>query len=322
MNYLFFSLCSIFFFYPFFLQSVFYEESALFSGEYSENYIIRWAFQKLCDFSFGPRRDPFSWPTHSQGVSFDPRKVKGGELVFVRDVERFFKTVYRRINHPFIMVTAGEARDKVQKNQIAYLDDKKIIAWFSVHACEYAHPKFCPIPLGIFQEKKYYHHRKNLTHYFSSLRQIPKEKLLYMNFGDVKGKKAERAEVGKIFSAVEYCFKAEKRLPFLEYMQQMSECKFTLSPPGYGPDCYRTWEALLVGSIPIVKTSHLDRLFKDLPVLIIDRWDEITEDFLESAYKRFSVKKHAIKRLFIEYWAQKIEKRRRSFLLASGGKGL
>ena len=44
--------------------------------------------------------------------------------------------------------------------------------------------------------------------------------------------------------------------------------KFILSPPGAGFDCHRTWEALYLGAIPIVKTSSLDPLYKDLPVVI------------------------------------------------------
>ena len=45
----------------------------------------------------------------------------------------------------------------------------------------------------------------------------------------------------------------------------MAKAKFALSPGGTGPDTYRTWEALLVGTIPIVKTSQLDNLYSDLP---------------------------------------------------------
>ena len=35
-----------------------------------------------------------------------------------------------------------------------------------------------------------------------------------------------------------------------------------------------------MGAIPIVQTSPLDRLFEGLPVLIVNEWEEITEEFL------------------------------------------
>ncbi len=292
----------------------FKEDSAHFKGNYSENYVMRWAFQELCDYSFDPRVGRYLWPTSSNGVTFDPEKVQGGELIFVRNVELFFKTIYSKIEHPFVMITAGEYRDKVKKEHLACLDDTKIIAWFSVHPCSSTHPKFHAIPLGLVQDKKYYHQRKVLTHRFARLRKAPKTQMLYMNFGDLKGKKPERADVHERFKSARYCYAVQKRLPFLEYMEEMANFKFTLSPPGYGPDCYRTWEALLVGSIPIVKRSHMDSLFEGLPVLLIDDWDQITESFLERSYKRLSRKRHYIQPLFIEYWAQKIKYVRDSFM--------
>ena len=44
---------------------------------------------------------------------------------------------------------------------------------------------------------------------------------------------------------------------------------FVLSPHGGGYDCHRTWEALLLGCIVIVKTSKIDSMYDDLPVLIV-----------------------------------------------------
>lgn len=50
--------------------------------------------------------------------------------------------------------------------------------------------------------------------------------------------------------------------------------RFIVSPHGGGLDCHRTWEALLLGSIPVVKTSSLDALYKDLPVVVVNDWNE------------------------------------------------
>ena len=100
----------------------------------------------------------------------------------------------------------------------------------------------------------------------------------------------------------------------IEYMKEMAYFKFTLSPRGYGPDSYRNWEALLVGSIPIVSSSHLDPLYADLPVLIIHDWREITQEFLEKKYEEMKAKKFNIEKLFMEYWRKKIESIREEFL--------
>ncbi len=64
---------------------------------------------------------------------------------------------------------------------------------------------------------------------------------------------------------------------------------FTLSPPGAGPDCYRTWEAIIAGSIPIVleeSTPEFDFLF---PIWRIGSFEEInrlTSDDLLQKYRQ------------------------------------
>lgn len=56
---------------------------------------------------------------------------------------------------------------------------------------------------------------------------------------------------------------------------------FSISPPGNGLDCHRTWEDLVLGCIVIVKTSPINSLFKGLPVVIVQDWSEVTADNLE-----------------------------------------
>ena len=148
---------------------------------------MRWHFQSMCHHVYDPRTNIYMWPSSPEGLTFDPRDVKEGDLVFVRDMPRFMKKLHPKIKHPYIMVTAGECRDQVTVEHLAYLDDPKIIAWFAVHHdCYETHPKFHQIPLG-FSDKKYYEPRKELTHHFAQLRSAPKTKLLYSNFGDLKG---------------------------------------------------------------------------------------------------------------------------------------
>jgi len=63
---------------------------------------------------------------------------------------------------------------------------------------------------------------------------------------------------------------------------------FVISPHGRGLDCYRTWEALFAGCIPIVKTSALDPLYDGLPVAIVQDWREINAASVERWLDRFA----------------------------------
>lgn len=295
----------------------------LYYGEPSENYIMRWHFQALCNHVFDPRTYKWAWPTSTQpgGARFDPRDVKPGDLIFVRDVPLFFEEVHPLIQQPYIMVTHGEFRDTCEDSYLNYLEDEKIIAWFGIHPCKMGHHKYYPLPLGVAQDPKPLsdNKRKRMNTLFKDLREkTVKKKLVYLNFSDDEN--VERQHLRKLLNGKTFCSTQVTRLPFNEYLQEMAQYKFALSPRGWGPDCYRTWEALLVGTIPIVRrgvhdkldirakrrTSQLDILYRNLPVLVVDHWEEITQEFLERKYREITAKQYDITRLYVEYWYEKM----------------
>jgi hypothetical protein len=94
----------------------------------------------------------------------------------------------------------------------------------------------------------------------------------------------------------------------------LSKYKFILSPPGAGLDCHRTWEALYCGTIPIIIESSINELYRDLPVLIVNNWEEITKELLESKYVEIqnNIKndKYNMKKMYMNYWTNEIDKKR------------
>ena len=202
----------------------------------------------------------------------------------------------------------------MKEEYLSYLDDEKIIAWFGIHSCKATHPKFNQLPLGVIQEPNNYKKRKQLHAFFTKVRQESvKEHLLYMNFADLN--KPVRKYVRSLFLKKKL-LQAGSTAALFRLFERNGNCKFTLSPQGLGPDCYRTWEALLVGSIPIVTQSQLDPLFEGLPVLIVSHWDEVTEKLLEEKYEEITSKSYDLSRLYMEYWTAKIDKVRERLLSA------
>ncbi len=55
-------------------------------------------------------------------------------------------------------------------------------------------------------------------------------------------------------------------------------------------------------------------MYKDLPVLIIEDWTEITEEFLNKKYEEFKQKKYNNKKAFASYWLKKIKRRQSEWL--------
>jgi len=82
---------------------------------------------------------------------------------------------------------------------------------------------------------------------------------------------------------------------------------FVVSPYGGGPDCHRTWEALALGCIPIIKSCKMDPLFEGLPVLLVQRWSDVTQDLLDKTIEEFKGKTFNYEKLTLRYWVKQIE---------------
>jgi hypothetical protein len=79
-------------------------------------------------------------------------------------------------------------------------------------------------------------------------------------------------------------------IPRLDTWKNMTQFAFVLSPFGNGLDCHRTWEALLCGCIPIVRTNVFNELFEGLPVLIVEKWEDVTFALLKQTVYEFKLK--------------------------------
>jgi len=84
--------------------------------------------------------------------------------------------------------------------------------------------------------------------------------------------------------------------------QHAIQCAFVLSPHGNGLDCHRTWEALALGCIPIVKSSGIDPLFDDLPVWIVHDWSEVTQEGMATVIRTFKHRTFQMEKLELSYW--------------------
>jgi hypothetical protein len=94
-----------------------------------------------------------------------------------------------------------------------------------------------------------------------------------------------------------------------ETWKEMTKYKFVLSPYGNGYDCHRTYEALVLNCIPIILSKHIDKMIQnlDLPVLIVNNWNEITSELLIDTAKRYNnVSEYSKEKITLSYWINKI----------------
>jgi len=86
--------------------------------------------------------------------------------------------------------------------------------------------------------------------------------------------------------------------------KNISKYTFVVSPFGHGFDCIRTFEALCLGCIVIMKKSFLDIIYTDLPVLLVNEWSDINEELLKNTMINFCNKTFNYDKLKMEYWVK------------------
>ena len=271
---------------------------------HNRNYITGNGFRNCADYNI-----------EGTTCSFNPETVAAGSIIYIEVdyVGYFFNYVFPRIQHPIILISHNGDMPAPGAYK-SYLNDSRIIKWFGQNCDISPHPKFHPIPIGLANAKWQHGNTRIFDTVLDSLstrkdlKQAPK---LYVNISP------HTNQVRKTL------YHALKKQPFVTlaprrelapYLTEMAQHRYTLSPFGNGLDCHRTWEALLVGSIPVVKTSTLDPLYEGLPVIILQDWNEISLAFLEKKYNEICAKTYALEKIFMDYWASLIQNCKQAFL--------
>ena len=237
--------------------------------------------------------------------SFNAANVKAGDIVFVKTDKllRYFKRFHRNIKHPYILLTHNSDLP-IPGAYAKYLDDSKLIAWFGQNVENFSHPKLIPIPIGLANRMWDHGNPDIFLEKIQNLNTFAREFLVYINFS-ISTYPTERTHVYNLFANTPYCtVSGMKALPL--YLDDVLRAKFVLSPRGNGLDCHRTWEALLMGAIPIVRTSSSDSLYDDLPVVIVNSWEEVNQSVLEKKYSEMLLKKYNLNKKYIYYWLELI----------------
>lgn len=250
--------------------------------------------------------------------SLIPEEIAFADMLFVKTdrLEQFFRDLYPHIQTPFILITHNSDMG-APDNYMHYLEEEKILQWYGQNPTIHRHQKFIAIPIGI--NNRYIDDFGNIHNFFKfyayqATRSIKKDHLVGINFHVSTFK--EREAIFNLFASQDYCVNIFANTHY-EYLIKMSHAQYILSPRGNGLDCHRTWEAIIVGSIPIVKTSDLDELFEGLPIIIVQDWADINRQFLEERYEGLQAKLNPIttQKITYGYWEQKLLDAQKQFRL-------
>lgn len=263
-------------------------------------------------------------------------------ILFIRtDLLPYYIHCLQKIDFPYILITASNdvhcvptlfmpPRDKVYSDTVinTVLENKNLIRWYTKNPA-FIHTKLRSVPLGakwqwkttqFFGESKKAHmnifNEHCLTPKQNILNSNLKTGLLYFNFSvgttDAPVYSAHKNIRNVVKNTlIKNNFSFQENMPFPEYIKTLKKYKFSASPPGRGIDTHRTWESLMVGTIPIIMHTTQDHLFEQLPVLLIheNEWSTITPERLEQEYKKIveNIDQYNFDILYTPYWDTKME---------------
>lgn len=195
-------------------------------------------------------------------------------------VEIFKQKVLPQINYNFNLITHNADRSIISDN-IDLLNNKFLIRWYGMN-CHIQHPKLQSIPIGIANEKWPHGNKDVLLEVINT--EIPKTGLCYSNF-EVSTNFSKRNETLNIIKTKPFINSDTQKHSFKDYLTKLKSYKYVISPPGNSVDCHRVWEALYLGVIPIIEKNIAMEYFYDLPILVVDSFNNVTEELLINSYE-------------------------------------
>jgi hypothetical protein len=252
--------------------------------------------------------------------NLDLNNIKYGDIIYVcaDSIDNFINKT-NSINTSFILVSGDgdlTVSDELIENYKDFINSSKLIKWYSQN-CTATHLKIFKIPIGL----DYHSYQDHITNYISpvdhekKIIEIIKDSQpfynrinkIYANFHfRLEYPNNDRKDAYQNVNKDLVYYTPQRTERFKTYSDQTIYA-FVLSPHGNGLDCHRTWESLILGSIPIVKKSQLDELYVDLPVLIVNEWSDLTQELLDETIITFKNKKFNYNKLTLKYWTEKIK---------------
>lgn len=243
-----------------------------------------------------------NWCLDETNTPIDTHRVKKGDIIFVKGclLDCFFAYVHPHLKEPYILLSCDADETNGVERQMPFINSNTLVVLGCVNCQEPRHPKIIPLPLGVpngsavgFPKKEEYTDLIN--------KRINKSIFCSSNFSVSS------------HSWREHVYQVVQKKPFITvlsnsspstYLYNMAASQFCISPRGAGIDCFRTWEALILGCVPVLEKSPLDSLFYRLPVLLIDDYENITVEQLMAFQKYVIDCRHEfdLEKIYAQFW--------------------
>lgn len=176
----------------------------------------------------------------------------------VNKIEVFASDHLPLISAPFVLLTGQKMLPALSDGESArkILQNPNLIRWFSQNQI-FEHLDIRPFPYGVPFDKSPIIANQLKKSMGSANSQ---RKGTFVPFARVHPHLSEEQARIRQEAASEQC----PELPYKEYIREISQSLWVVSPPGDRPDTYRHWESIALGAVPIsVRGQGMERLFGD-----------------------------------------------------------
>lgn len=249
------------------------------------------------------------------------------------NLDYFIKNIHDKLENNYILVSGGDDHTIPYdiKNYKKILSSKKCIKWYSQN-CISIHPKLECIPIGLDFHTLSYPEQSNISN-LTKISPTEQEKELIeikRNFIDLRNTKIkaianfQHNNMNTLFGnksrnnrkQAYHTLKNKNCIIWLpkqsrkDFWKECNKYAFVVSPFGNGIDCHRTWETLVLGRIPIVFKHEINTIFENLPVVVVDDWNKISNQFLKNEFDKIikNWNTYDFEKLTLNYWSTKINK--------------
>tara|TARA_R110000824_G_scaffold153082_5_gene324588 strand:- start:175 stop:1032 length:858 start_codon:yes stop_codon:yes gene_type:complete len=274
-----------------------------------EEYIDGNKFELLGDIGFGDKYTT-QLPLDIKRLTtfLDNFKESRLPLVYVDGdrVKKFFTLIKNIDLKPFKLLSHNG--DATFTEEDVHNRPKCVKKWYGQNINTKNSEDIISLPIGLERQQwaKKSHNKKGLKHdkiYQYSQKNTEKNKLCYINF-NIKTNIKKRGWILPIFKKYPWAYirLGGWRGNLDKYFTECKESHFVICPDGNGIDCHRNWEMLYIGVVPIIEKSYFhEKIYGDLPVLIVDSFKNINKDLLISKKNYFNGKYNKEKLKFY-YW--------------------
>jgi hypothetical protein len=201
----------------------------------------------LCDHYYGDEIQRYNIPItinkNDLKNNSDLSKIKEGDIIYceVNFFKDFCNKILDKIEKRFILTTGQWQLPQIQKSKLSekILKHKNVLLWVSQNPIYDNSDKYIAFPYGIahYNIKKYARFLLNNSTFSKN------KELIYLPINNNTNPSRKKLPELSIIST-------------LEYYKQMANGKFILSPIGDRDDCYRHYEAIGIGTVPISNVNH------------------------------------------------------------------